>query len=107
MSLYQCEECGCVENTALAMQPGTPTKWFDWTGIEDRKGKHLCSACMPHKYSDGTTVSKAGGWHGEFDRVFLPLGEFVTNERGNLAHKDTGEENYRPYIIRIDKVGVK
>lgn len=99
MSLYQCEHCGCCENTALAMQPGTPPKWFDWSGIEGRKGKHLCSACMPERYSDGSRSSKAGGWHGEFDRVFLPMGAFKTNQRGNLEHIESGSEDFRAYAI--------
>lgn len=40
-----------------------------------------------------------GKWHGKFPRVFLPLGMFVTNRVGNLAHKDTGDENFRAYAI--------
>lgn len=99
MSLYQCEQCGCCENTALAMQPGTPPEVFDWAGILDREGLHLCSACMPTRYRDGTSVSKAGGWHNQFDRVFLPLGKFKTNQRGNLEHIETGSEDYRAYAI--------
>ena len=98
MSLYQCEVCGCLENTAPGMQPNTPTKWFDWTGIEERKGKHLCSVCGPTKYRDGTPT-KYGVWHGMFDRVFLPLGMFKTNTRGNLEHIETGSEDYRKYVI--------
>lgn len=100
MSLYQCEHCGCCENTALAMQPKTPVDWFDWTGIEDRRGMHLCSACMPRRYSDGDLVHRsAEGWHGEFDRVFLPKGMFKTNARGNIEHIETGSEDFRAYAI--------
>jgi hypothetical protein len=99
MSLYQCEHCGCCENTALAMQKGMPTQWYDWTGIEGRRGMHLCSACMPTRFADGTAPPKAGGWHGKFERVFLPLGMFKTNKAGNLAHIETGDENYRFYAI--------
>lgn len=99
MSLYQCEHCGCCENTALGMQPGTPPRWFDWTGIEDRHGMELCSACMPQRYSDGTSVSRAGDWHGRFDRIFLPKGMFKTNARGNLEHIETGSEDFRAHAI--------
>jgi hypothetical protein len=98
VSLYQCEYCGCCENTALGMQPKTPSEWFDWTGIEDRRGMHLCSACMPQRYSDGTE-KRFGGWHGEFDRVFLPKNMFRTNARGNLEHIETGSEDFRSYAI--------
>ena len=104
MSLYQCEHCGCCENTALAMQPGTPTRWFCWAGIEDREGKHLCSACMPSEYADGIPTGR-GVWHGQFDRVFLPYGMFKTNKVGNLAHVETGDENYRAYAINWNAGG--
>jgi hypothetical protein len=49
----------------------------------------LCSACDPD----------IGKWHGRFPRLFLPKGMFVTNERGNLAHKGTGDENIAAYAI--------
>lgn len=91
MSLFQCENCGCVENTALSMQGFKGfEKWFDWAGIEDRKGKKICSACGPEFRE----------WHGKFKRVFLPLGMFKTNRVGNLEHIETGEEDYRKHEIQ-------
>lgn len=99
MSLYQCEHCGCMENTATGSPPGMPTKWFDWTGIEDRMGKHLCCSCGPAKYESGSPTGY-GEWHGIFDRVFLPKGMFKTNARGNLEHIETGSENYREFAIK-------
>ncbi|MDE1008184.1 MAG: hypothetical protein OSB38_21175 [Paraburkholderia fungorum] len=98
MSLYQCQHCGCCENTALGMQPGTPPNWFDWTGIEERRGKHLCSACAPTRYSKGEPT-ECGVWHGKFDRVFLPMGAFVTNREGNLQHVETGRTDFRAFAI--------
>lgn len=99
-SLFQCQVCGCAENTALASQgcDGYAIKFFDWTGIEDRKGKKLCSVCAPMKYSDGAPTAY-GKWHDRFTRTFLPLGMFVTNDKGNLAHRETGDENYRGYAL--------
>lgn len=99
MSLFQCENCGCCENTALSFQGfrGIESS-FDWTGIEHLRGKKICSACGPSKYRDGTPA-ETGVWHGQFDRVFLPMGMFTTNKVGNLAHKDTGDENYRDYEL--------
>lgn len=91
-----------MENTALAMQPRTPTNWFDWTGIEDRKGQHLCSVCMPTRYSDGTVATKGDRWHGQFDRIFLPKGMFKTNKRGNLEHIESGSEDVQKYAIVTD-----
>lgn len=99
MSLFQCEECGCCENTALcSMGHKPPSEWFDWTGIEDRKGKQLCSACGPSKYADGVQTGD-GEWHGRFERVFLPKGKFRTNRVGNLEHLETGSEDFRKWAI--------
>lgn len=100
MSLFQCERCGCCENTALAHQGfnGYVETFYDWTGFEDRKGKRLCSACGPTRYADGGPTD-AGSWHGKFERVYLPLGQFRTNGHGNLAHIKTGSEDFRAYAI--------
>lgn len=99
MSLFQCEHCGCCENTALSAHIGKHMpELFDWTGIEDRKGKALCSACGPTKYRSGEPT-EYGEWHGEFDRVFLPMGEFKTNQRGNLEHIETGSEDFRKFEL--------
>ncbi len=104
MSLFQCENCGCCENTALSCQGcnGYAETFFDWTGLEDRKGKKLCSACAPSKHKDGTP-SELGVWHGEFARTFLPMGEFFTNRVGNLEHKATGSENFKQYAIDVEQ----
>lgn len=100
MSLYQCEHCGCCENTALGHYwgVGVHDDWFDWTGLEERKGKRLCSACSPAKFSDGAQAD-GGAWHGRFERVFLPKGEFKTNQRGNLEHIESGSEDFRKFAI--------
>jgi hypothetical protein len=98
MSLFQCDVCGCCDNTALALCRYPFPQDFDWTGIEDRKEKALCSACAPAKYGDGTPT-EFGKWHGQFARTFLPLGMFKTNRVGNLAHIETGDEDYRKYAV--------
>ena len=105
MSLFQCEVCGCCENTALSMQGcnGYAATFFDWTGFEDRKGKKLCSACAPTNYKDGRP-SKLGVWHGEFPRRYLPMGMFKTAQNGNLEHKETGEQDIAPYVLPNAKV---
>ena len=99
MSLFQCENCGCAENTALAMQGFKGIEdWFLWDTIEERKGMFLCSACGPILDEDGEP-SGFGLWHGEFDRVFLPLGEFKTNRDGNLEHIKTKSIDFRKFMI--------
>ena len=90
MSLFQCEECGCVENTALCGY------WYQMFKGDKRK---LCSACVPATHSDGSQNSKGGKWHGQFKRLFLPKGMFKTNKVGNLEHIKTGSENYSQYEI--------
>lgn len=90
MSLFQCEECGCVENTALAAQGfrGLFERYFDWSYAPERQGKLLCSVCGPTHYND-SSPTKFGKWHGEFTRHYLPLGEYETCPKGNLQHKVT------------------
>lgn len=85
MSLYQCEECGCRENTALG------SYW-----MQEEK---LCSACAPSEFSDGSKNKRGGGWHGRFPRLFLPKGEFKTNKDGNLEHIATGETDLSKFEI--------
>jgi hypothetical protein len=100
MSLFQCQNCGCCENTALSHQGfAMMAECFDWTGKEELRGKKLCSACGPTHYSDGTKSSRSGRWHGAFARVFLPMGMFKTNRSGNLEHIESGSENYRDYVL--------
>lgn len=99
MSLYQCEHCGCCENTALGHYWGASDQGsFDWSGMEERAGKRLCSACGPTHYASGERAY-CGSWHGRFDRVFLPMGAFKTNQRGNLEHIESGSEDFRKFAI--------
>lgn len=103
MSLFQCERCGCAENSAVAYG-GTKliADILNWDGMEDRRGMMLCSACAPAEYRHGGK-SGLGVWHGTFSRVFLPMGMFVKNPQGNLAHRETGDINYHKYaLIRAD-----
>jgi hypothetical protein len=99
MSLFQCDNCGVVENTACSLQ-GTQPMFddFDWTGIENRKGKLLCSQCAPDKFLDGTDT-ELGVWHDEFPRTLLAMGMFKTNNRGNLEHIETGSTDFMLYKL--------
>lgn len=76
MSLFQCQVCGCCENTALACQgfQGWPERSFDWSYAPERKGMLLCSAWGPVKYRSGEPT-KFGKWHDQFERTYLPLGK--------------------------------
>lgn len=84
MSIYQCDECGCAENTALG--------WYHCRNSEtlvDPKyfGKKLCSVCSPTHFRDGTPIEDAGKWHGRFKRKFYPKGSMETDRFGNLVPK--------------------
>lgn len=88
MSLYQCERCGCVENTA--------TGWY-WHRNSVRLtppeflGKALCCVCAPTHYASGEPNTKSGKWHNRFKRHYLPKGQYVTNPDGaGLIHIETG-----------------
>ena len=86
MSLFQCHECGCRENTA------TSNFWMRSTGayrgVPSRPWM-LCSACDPD----------IGKWHDHFPRLFLPKGMFIMNNQGNLEHKDTGDTDVQAQAI--------
>lgn len=102
MSLFQCEHCGCMENTAFSPLGNVFSDLYDWKGIEDREGKKLCSACGPSKLNNGSDT-KFGKWHGKFNRVFLPKDMFFTNSVGNLQHKENGDEDFRKYEVNDDE----
>lgn len=84
MSLFQCSKCGCRENTAVS----------NWAWRTTHGQEPLCSACDP----------LIGKWHEEFPRIFLPLGEFKTNQVGNLEHIATGDTDVSKYQIDMLEV---
>lgn len=89
MSLFQCYECGSRENTALCnfwVRMAMADAGGKWCGLPSQSWM-LCSACDP----------KIHEWHGEFERLYLPKGQFHTNARGNLEHTETGSELVRDY----------
>lgn len=98
MSLFQCESCGCCENTALSAQGFKMMKHlFNWNYKPELEGRLICSACGPSEYKCGAKT-KFGKWHDVFERTYLEKGKFFTNDRGDLEHTDTGRtdiENMR------------
>lgn len=102
MSIFQCFNCGCLENTAFttwqarAQIEKTEKGLLDWTGKEHLAGKPICSACHPTHFKSGKPIHRLSGqpfgiWHGNFERRFLPKGEYSTNSVGNIAHIKTGK----------------
>ena len=67
MSLFICENCGCVDNTSMNNN--------FWTRKSDIWNGHraLCQECTPRTYSDGTKVyddcwGRTGKWHNKFPK---------------------------------------
>jgi hypothetical protein len=94
MSLYRCETCGCVENTALGFY--WCRKDIDWP--EEVRGKALCSECAPKVYSDGSPTDW-GKWHGRFAKR-QATGMLVDSE-GCLWSKATVEAGQLPVHLTI------
>lgn len=104
MSMFQCGKCGCAENTAC-------TNFFEgkWTTrykVPKEEMEYnelpLCCVCLPKQYKNGETVERAGKWHNQFSRYFLPMGEYHTNLEGCLEHTETGATNYQQHAIKVD-----
>lgn len=111
MSLIQCDNCGCVDNTSYC-HGGYRSRFqnenYDWSYAPERKGMTLCCACGPSKFKSGMLMNHygrffMGAWHNQFKREFLPKGMFFTNDVGNLEHKETGEQDYRPYVLEKEE----
>lgn len=68
MSLFVCECCGTIENTALGFYWARKRCKFQ---DESKNGKALCSACIPEFFSDGSRArnhNMVGKWHEKFER---------------------------------------
>lgn len=123
MSLFQCDKCGCVENTACTNGYHCPVSWLEERpevyasyreilGLkpDEPYGKY-CSACSPiwftkkGRYGVGPNPDPKPGrdgglWHGRFERRFLPKGEFETAPNGNLRKKSNHDENIDKYVLK-------
>lgn len=129
MSIFQCNKCGCAENTALThmshcvymMNSDLSSRRASQETIDalmsykqilglkpDEEFKKLCSACSPiwfnahRNYGVGPNPDPQPGiglWHGEFERIFLPKGQFITDRYGNLAHEKTGDTDIKKYQL--------
>ena len=80
MSLYQCEKCGCVENSAKGHYHCRSSERM-WS--KEYLNKLLCSACGPTQYKSGEKT-EYGKWHGIFRRRYFPLGSLYTEKLGNV-----------------------
>lgn len=97
MSLFQCQWCGRVENTALSSQGyvGIVQNCFNWTEYEQRKGLKLCSHCGPFMYTNGRYVFRKE----ELSLIYLPMGQFETDNQGNLFHTESQSTDVMKYRL--------
>ena len=89
MSLYQCDQCGCIENTAVGHYHCRSMKDM-FLNEHKYLDKKLCSVCGPKFFKDGTPTGH-GKWHGKFDRMYYPKGKLYTDDNGNVRDVDTNE----------------
>ena len=69
MSLFICEKCHCIENTAFGWYWCRYIGKEPWFGSEykDLEGKALCSECAPPQFAEGKQTG-FGKWHGRFEK---------------------------------------
>lgn len=98
MALFKCENCGCVENTALSGQGFQRVRLYDWSYAPELKGKMLCSECGPRNFKDGKPTPYAGKWHGVFKK-----------ERYKASHLDSGvlEKHRSARMINLAQSGAR
>ncbi len=67
MSLFVCDKCGCVDNTALGRYWSKDMDFW----ADDNKGLALCAECAPSTYKDGSpagVIRRFGKWHNQFPK---------------------------------------
>lgn len=81
MSIYQCEECGCIENSALGHYHCRGQGMYR---DKTKDPKKLCSACGPVEFKSGEIDPGHGKWHDRFKRRFFPKNSLYTDNEGNV-----------------------
>ena len=82
MSLFKCEQCGAIENTA------TSNYWARYTGHKEGNGPALCSECDP----------AIGKWHGVFPKKNATSEGYMLGNDGYLyskTHIESGDLKWR------------
>lgn len=66
MGLFVCDNCDCIENTALGLYWSRNNKNL-WP--PEILGKALCSECAPLHFKGGERFERfTGKWHGKFPK---------------------------------------
>lgn len=90
MSLYQCEKCGCVENTACGFYHCSNSDLFCDYQEGTKKGMKLCCECGPLKLTNGKPTGY-GKWHDCFVKAIYPFNSLYTDDDGNVKLIKTNE----------------
>lgn len=90
MPLFRCDNCGCVENTAVSNY-ATRNMADIWPA--EYVGKSLCSECGPPTYKDGTS-SEYGKWHGRFEK--RSANGMLIDQNGQLWSQGQIDAGYLP-----------
>lgn len=80
MSMFVCDECGCIDNSALGgnwHNRFQNTKLF--IGIKDNVA--LCAACTPATFKSGAPTKAGGVWHNQFPQKPWDGKAIVSNRR--------------------------
>lgn len=118
MSLFQCDRCGCVENTALSEggylisglvtedePPEIVKSYKAAVGLkEEEPFGNYCCVCCPMQFDKKGEFKifeekDRRQWHSDFPRTFLAKGEWETDERGNLRNKKTGQVGWKGQAV--------
>jgi len=83
MSIYRCDKCGCIENSATSGYWSRPTK----------ESPALCSECDP----------EIGKWHGAFDKTSAK-GFILVNDGFLYSKEDVASERFK---WRMEHQGLK
>lgn len=100
MALFQCQECGCVENSSSGWYHA---KGRGYTKDKEKDKKELCSECGPTEYSDGTPT-KLGQWHNRFTKKIYPLGSLYTDGEGNVRYKHNNEYPKKEEALNFNEI---
>lgn len=94
MSLYRCQQCGCVENTAFGFH--AIRYWPEWP--DDIRGRALCSACGPSQFKTGASTG-FGKWHDRFEKK--PATGYWVDQQGSLWSQGQIDAGMLPVHFRI------
>ena len=81
MSLFVCDECKCIENTALGHYWGSEVTRFK---DSSKNGKVLCSECAPAEFEDGSINPNWGKWHNKFEKRTVNESAKILKEKERL-----------------------